>query len=300
MKPIKKIFIDFRNHSIVSFTQLALYLNCPLSWKLAYGLNLRSREQNIHFVFGNAIHKTIEKWLEFIHWNKIDDFRYRDYFSDTYLLEFKDAVSKNNGIFSSETELMEFSDGGYRILDHLAKNNPDYFNRDKYELLGIEVPIYYPVFEDRPDIRFLAYLDAVLRNKETGQILVIDFKTSTKEWNHYQFDDKVKIGQLLLYKYYFSKMYDVNIDDVIVEYVILARDAEIPENQVVEYVPEQGLESCDEFACMLETFVETVFNEHNQYELNTEYPALSGDNFSNCRFCEFALNEKYCPVENRR
>ena len=48
----------------ISYSQLSMYNECPLKWKLNYVDKLRVSESNIHLIFGTAMHETIQTHLE--------------------------------------------------------------------------------------------------------------------------------------------------------------------------------------------------------------------------------------------
>ena len=48
----------------VSFSQLGLWMQCPLLWKLNYIDKLKTNETNIHFLFGKAMHETLQDFLQ--------------------------------------------------------------------------------------------------------------------------------------------------------------------------------------------------------------------------------------------
>ena len=297
MIDIKPIYIDFKNDAILSYTQYSLYASCPKRWELAYGRNLRSRETNIHFIFGHVIHKTLQSWIESIYNNV--EFDVYDYYEKIFLRECKDAASKFNDLSINSNDLMTFYEGGKNILKHVNNNNFPYFDTDVYELLGIEIPIYISIFDENEHVKLLAYVDIAFKDKRNGIIELIDIKTSTRPWSHYQYADEIKMSQVLLYRIYYSKMYDVPIDDILVKYYILSRDVTVDDEYVVEYVPDQNNLKCDTFQMEFETFVDTVIDDRGNYRLDINYPAIGGQNYSNCKFCEFANNEELCPKSNR-
>ena len=43
--------------SRISYSQLSMYSDCPLRWKLNYVDKLRISESNIYLIFGTAMHE---------------------------------------------------------------------------------------------------------------------------------------------------------------------------------------------------------------------------------------------------
>ena len=48
----------------ISYSQLSMYGDCPLRWKLNYIDDLRISESNIHLIFGTAMHEVLQTYLE--------------------------------------------------------------------------------------------------------------------------------------------------------------------------------------------------------------------------------------------
>ena len=47
----------------ISYSQVSLYNNCPLHWKLRYIDKISKTEQNIHLIFGTAMHEVLQHYL---------------------------------------------------------------------------------------------------------------------------------------------------------------------------------------------------------------------------------------------
>ncbi len=48
----------------VSYSQYKTWVECPYRWKLKYVDGLDSFDQSIYTIFGTAIHRVIQDWLE--------------------------------------------------------------------------------------------------------------------------------------------------------------------------------------------------------------------------------------------
>ena len=71
----------------ISYSQLSMYGDCPLRWKLNYVDKLRISESNIHLIFGTAMHETLQLYLEIMYNDnylnqKID--KLQDYLEDCW------------------------------------------------------------------------------------------------------------------------------------------------------------------------------------------------------------------------
>ena len=49
--------------SRISYSQISMYSDCPLRWKLNYVDKLKISESNIHLIFGSAMHEVIQHYL---------------------------------------------------------------------------------------------------------------------------------------------------------------------------------------------------------------------------------------------
>lgn len=298
MKKIEQPNINWNTDKIVSYTQFSMYSTCPKSWELAYARNLRTKEPSIHLLFGTSIHITIQEWLE-AHY-KGAEYPYIEKFQTHYKTEFQTTVEKLGKTFSDPDELMAFYQDGVEILTYIDQHMNEYFDATKYEYIGYEIPIFTSIHDRIPNVKLLAYLDLVFRNKRTGGYEIRDIKSSTRGWGDYQINDKSKLAQALLYKFYFSQVYGVDIDLIIVDFVILKRKLDQWDSDRVQiFVPPQFEDDCVQVAMEFNHFVTSVFNNDGSYNLDREYEAWSGRNGSNCRFCEFADKEDLCPIKRR-
>ena len=120
-------------------------------------------------------------------------------------------------------------------------NRIKHFPSGKYEFIGIEDEIIMPI---KNNVEFICYIDVILKEKATGRYRIIDIKTSTSGWNHYQRDDEAKVSQILLYKAFFSRKYNVDIDMIDVEFFILRRklweNYAFPQSRIQTFIPKNN------------------------------------------------------------
>jgi hypothetical protein len=188
----------------VSYSEYVLWMNCPWQWKLTYPDGHRSSEASIALVFGKAMHEVIQHWV-FLAFEK--GLRYANHLDLDDMLKDKMIMFFKHGVVESETgvktfpcdraTLEEHFNDGVQILSFLQRNSERIIPIDGWELIGIEEPLKMEVKEN---IKYRGYLDIVLREKETGDIKIIDLKTSTKGWNQWAKKDEKKLNQLLIYK----------------------------------------------------------------------------------------------------
>lgn len=292
-------------HKIVSYSQYTKWANCPKQWKLTYIDKHKLDEPNIHLIFGTAMHETIQHWLDTMYSSTIKEANNLDL--DAILLETmkREFISykerTGDGSFTSSSQMMEFYYDGVGILNFLKKKRGSYFSTKTMRLVGIELPIYYPVSEGS-NVHLMSYLDLVFEMVKTGDIEIWDIKTSTNGWNKFQKQDKTKTAQLLLYKRYFAKQYNYTEDKIRVKYFIVKRrlyeDLAFPQKRVQEFSPAQSDRTINSVEKDFNKFIESSFNKDGSYKTNGVFPAMAGNGERNCRFCPFKESE-LCPKEER-
>ena len=278
----------------ISYSQLSMFNECPLRWKLNYVDDLSISEPSIHLLFGTAMHEVIQTWLEVMYHDSIKNAdklnleqRLHDKMYERFKID-KEAYGKNPCTLE---EMKEFFNDGVAILDFVKRKRADYFQKRQYELVGCEVPIEFML---EKNIKMVGYLDIVLRHKPTDTITIIDIKTSTRGWNKWMKADKNKTQQLLLYKQFYSKQYGTPIENIDVEYFIVKRklweNTDFPQKRVQKFVPASGTVSMNKVNNGLNLFLENAFDDKGEYKTDKIFALPSK---KACRFCEFK-NTEYC------
>ena len=139
----------------------------------------------------------------------------------------------------------------------------------------------------------VGYLDVVLKHKPTDIIKIIDIKTSTMGWNKWMKKDENKTQQLLLYKQFYSKMYNHPIERIEVEYFIVKRKlwekAMFPQKRVQKFAPASGKPSMNKVNGRLLKFVNEAFTEDGEKKDDM----VATPSKKACKWCEFKGTE-YC------
>ena len=278
----------------ISYSQLSLYNNCPHQWKLRYIDKITESESNIHLIFGTAMHEVIQTYLEVMYNDSVknaDMLNLEKMLRDKLIEQFKIAEETDGKPPCTKEEINEFFQDGVEILDFVKKRRNDYFQKRQYELVGCEVPIEVDL---QKNIKIVGYLDIVLKHIPTDTITIFDIKTSTRGWNKWMKADKNKTQQLLLYKQFYSKQYNVPIENINVEYFIVKRklweNTDFPQKRVQKFVPASGKPSINKVMSGLDIFLNNAFDENGEYN-TTKVFALPSKKA--CRFCEFNQTE-YC------
>ena len=281
----------------VSFSQYSMWSSCPQQYKLNYIDKLGESSGNIHTLFGSSMHETIQHYLSVMYGvskkqaDEIDlDRLLLDRMKENFTKE-KEALSE--GTPCTQIELEEFYGDGRRILTWFKKYCSKFYSKSGYELVGIEIPLNANI---KPGVHFIGFIDIVLRDLASNEIIIIDLKTSTMGWNQYQKADKMKNSQILLYKKYYSELFNVPITKIKVEYQIMRRklpeDSAFPIPYISKHVPPNGTPSVNKVYDEFMEFINTVFDDEGSFK-NIPYPKVPGQNKKNCKWCEF-MNRGIC------
>lgn len=271
----------------VSFSQFSWWLKCRHKFYLDYVKGFKVFEDSINTCFGTAIHETLQLYIKTLYTEsveKADSINLYKNFKENFERELLDKNVKH-----TEDDLTEFTFDGQDILETFSKtaNRIKHFPSDKYEFIDVELEMEMPV---KNNVDFVAYVDLVLRNKSNGDIKIIDFKTSTNGWKDYQKDDYTKVSQLLLYKAFYSKKFNIPLHKIDIEFFIVKRklyeNVSYPQSRIQNYIPAS---SNAIIASTVNDFVEFLtecFTPDGKYiEDVTKFPKNPGEKKKNCAYC---------------
>lgn len=300
--------VDYSYQKNISFSQLSIYHSCPHRWKLQYKDKIRISSENIHLVFGTAIHETIQEYLQVMYdkskvaANKLHlEFRFQKKFIEEYQKRYK----KHKSHFSDAAEMREFFEDGVSILEYFKKNIGKYFSKRNDYLVGCEVPLNIAVKPSLSNLRFISYLDLVTYNYNTQEYTIYDIKTSTKSWNDYKKKDDLVRAQLLLYKQKFSEQYGVPLDKINIEFFIVKRklnswleEEGYGQSRIQRFIPPSGKNSLNKAKKLFEGFLEECFDKKGNFKEGEYKPK---PNEWTCKFCPFShtkhCNKSQAPVK---
>lgn len=285
--------IDFiHNKNIISFSQLSMWHKCPFHWKLNYIDKLSVFTDSIHTLFGTAMHETIQYWIEtmYIKTAKIaSNLDLKTYFKNRFKQLY--AETKNTELFEqTKSNIPEFFYDGTTILNYLQSHRGNFFDVRDWEIVGCEVPILCQASDKHKNVNIAGYLDVVLHDMINDRYRIIDLKTSTHGWSEYDKKDVMKKGQIILYKYYFSKQYGIPLDSIDVEYMILKRKTPnniitpYPVPPVSQFKPSSGKPTINKLLEIVDNMVDSCFTTTGRRNPDANYNAICSD--TNCRFCE--------------
>jgi hypothetical protein len=290
--------IDYSTQKNISFSQLSMYNQCPRKWALQYVEGNKIFSSTIHTVFGSALHIAIQHYLELMYNTSTvaaDNEDIVGLFEESFRNEYKTQYKKNNNThFSSPEELREFFDDGVKILEFFKKKKGGYFSKKGWHLVGCEVPIVITPNKNFPNIIYQGFLDAVLYHEPSDEFLIIDFKTSTRGWKDEEKKDQNKQFQLILYKKFFSEQFNIPIDKIKINFIILKRkiweESEYAISRIQEFSPASGKVKVNAASTCLNKFIEEAFNVNGYKEVEHK-PIVN----NNCKWCPF-YKIHLCPA----
>lgn len=271
----------------VSYSQFANWFDCPHRWYLDCVKGLKIFDDSVHTCFGDAVHEAIQLYIESLYKRGVAVADEHDLYSifkiafEKYLIERK--------IIITELEKQGFIQDGDEIITAFSNvsNRIKHFPSNKYEFIGIEDEIITPI---KNNVEFICYIDLILKEKSTGRYRIIDIKTSTYGWNSYTKKNPAKYSQVLLYKAFFSKKYNVPMKMIDVEFFILKRKlmegSSYPQSRIQCFAPAQNDKTVTNILSTFSQFVSECFNKDGTYNQEENgYPKIPGKSKKHCKYC---------------
>lgn len=140
-----------------SFSRInSFYNNCKLEWKRHY-IDCEPLINSFDGQVGGFAHKCLEKYFK----GELSEFELAPYFEEHY----KDEVTMYCPYPNGDTKYE-------KILEYFKNFS---FDKDKYEILGVEKEVRFKV----GDYDCVGYIDLLYKDKTTGEITLMDHKSST-------------------------------------------------------------------------------------------------------------------------
>ena len=287
----------------ISYSQFSQWDKCPWMWKLSYVDRLSTFTDNIHTLFGTSMHEVLQEYIRVMYTKSIkeaDQLYLDEMLEDRLKINFLEIVKENGGVkFCTKDQMVEFYADGVKIIDFFKKKRNMYFSKRGYELLGIETELDYGMDKN---IKFRGFIDLIIKDTVRNRIKIIDIKTSTHGWNKYQKVDKNKTDQLLLYKQFYSKQFDIPLDRIEVEYFIVKRklweNTDFPQKRIQTFSPANGKPSINKVNLRLKNFIDDCFTDGGEYRDDHIYSKLPSK--KNCRWCDFRDKPELCDKNGVR
>lgn len=143
-----------------SFSRLNSFYNCPYEWKLHY-IECNKSENGFFGEYGSFMHEILEKYAK----GEIDLFGLNDYYEELFDEKVPHAAPPNKYVDIRKS----YYDKGWNYI-----NNID-LDLSKYEILGVEKKVNFKIAGKD----FVGYIDLLVRDKESGEIIIIDHKSAS-------------------------------------------------------------------------------------------------------------------------
>jgi hypothetical protein len=289
--------INYAFENSISFSQYSMFRRCPHQWYLNYAKGLGTFPQSIETVFGTSMHEVLQTYLDTMYNTSgvaAEDIDVRQLFNDRFREVYKKEYDKTKTHFSSADEMREYFEDGIAILEFFKKNRRKYFSTRNVKLLGIEIPLVYPITKK---IFVKGYIDFVLYDIDLDKIYIFDIKTSMYGWNDKNKKDELKTSQLVLYKEFFAKQYQVDIDKIEVQFFIVKRklyksEFTIPRIQTFE--PASGKVKRKKVMDGLHSFITEAYGDDAKPLVKKHYKNVG----KHCTYCLFNKTE-HCDKINQ-
>jgi hypothetical protein len=287
--------LNYSYQKAISYSQYSVWATCPHQWYNSYVLNLNPYSNSIHTLFGTAMHETLQNYLTVMFETsgayadttiKLDN-----YFQEVFIRLYQEHYDKTGEHISSAVEMREFFEDGKAILEWFRKKRSKYFSNRGCRLVGIELPLLVNVSNN---IFLKGFIDVVIYDTDLDKLYIYDIKTSTRGWSDKEKKDEKKTAQLLLYKEFFAKQYNFDVEKIEVEFFIVKRkifetdDFVIP--RINQFKPASGKGKRRKAVENIEAFVKDCFNESGK-PIEKSYIKVVGE--KSCKWCPYN-GTKHC------
>ena len=291
IREFKPLPINYAYQKNISYSQFSLFHDCPKRWSLHYKEGHKVFNSSIHTVFGTALHEVIQHYLDVMYDKsgaEADRINTYELFQDALREEYKKQYKANNNQhFSSPVELRQFFDEGIEIIRDFSKNRNKHFTKRGWWLVGCEVPIQLAPDSDRPNVIYKGFLDVVMYHEPTDTFKIIDIKTSRSGWNNKVKKDELKQFQLILYKKYFSEIFNIDPKKIEIAYFIVKRQLWESKDFVIKRIqsfsPPSGKTKMKRAGLAIQNFLDGAFDYKSKYKEVEHQPVEN----NNCRWCPY-------------
>jgi hypothetical protein len=295
--------INYQNDKTISYSQFSIYAKCPFRWGLEYREGYRNFQPSMAAVFGTSVHVAMQHYIQVMFDTsgaEADRLDIESFFQQTFSDEYRKTLNDNNGIhFSSASEMRDYYEDGLAIIDYFKKNKGEYFSTRKWDLVGIEMPLVQPIDPNYPNVYLKGFIDFVLYNENTNKIKIFDIKTSKMGWKDKEKKDELKMQQIILYKEYFAKQYNMDPEQIDVEFFIVKRklyeNLDFPQKRIQIVEPASGKGKRTKAVSHITEFINTVFNADGTYKSAELVKNVSKES---CQWCPFKDNKELCDKDS--
>ncbi len=194
--------VKYKLPNVFSFTQVSAFAHCPLQYKYAHILGLKSLKRR-NYVYGQSIHDALRYFFEAVKSKKKYSKRLLlDLLKKHWISEWYESKADEKESFErAENDLAGF-------YEELILGNKEF---TKTEQLFIEKEFKFKIGE----FNFRGKVDRV-QKLPNGIIELIDYKTGTSKKSE---TPKKKFAQLLLYVKGIKDVFGITVDQVTLQYI---------------------------------------------------------------------------------
>jgi len=211
----------------ISYSEWKNWHICPHYHKLTYIDKVTQFQGNIFTAFGKALHTVCELTLT-------SPEKYREagaidaLVKEQFLKEPKALPEEEQQRAKRDFKLKEWLVSGLEIVPDLYRCLTEKFGKlgEDWEVLKAEEQLYEPITEfTEAEKNFKGFIDLVVMSKKDKKVHLIDWKTCSWGWKREKKSDTILAYQLVYYKHFWARKYDVNPKDVDCHFVLLKRTA---------------------------------------------------------------------------
>jgi len=223
--PVSDLLPTGRPH--ISYSEMHDWIECQWRHKLKYIDKIDLDSESIHTLFGQVVHDSLEGYVSQPKGSRvaINTEQVQKDWTEKHLVEFKQRVAAS--IYKDYTDkASEFDSSFEPIFDAVPKWMDEQF--PDWEIFGAELKLYESVNDSIKNRFFKGFVDCVIKMpnpKKKGEFIyyVLDWKTTSWGWSFEKKTSFNKQLQLVLYKHFISKTYNIPMKDIRCGFVLLKR-----------------------------------------------------------------------------
>ena len=250
----------------ISYSELKDWYFCPYHHKLKHIDDLGTFTGNIFTVFGTALHHVCETKL----FESVEE--KQKIFSE----QLRSKVDELK-IDVNQKDFDDFESQGKNIMQYILPALEKEFG--EFEIVSAEEQLYEPINEFLlAEYSFKGYIDLIIKTKD-DKYHIIDWKTCSWGWDMEKKSDRMVFSQLLLYKHFFAKKKNIDLNKIDTYFILLKRTAK--KDNVEVFRVTSGPKRMGDAITLLKN---ALSNIHNKKYIKNKL---------NCSKCEFN-NTQHC------
>lgn len=292
----------------VSYSEISDWMDCSFRHRLKHIQKIELGKPSIHTEYGQVVHDVLENYILGKHQMQDETITA----AQQQFREFVDKIKQDHGVDVSDKDFNSFSN----TIPEIVRSVPDFLNNTfpNWKGFAAEHQLYESV-AGQTNKYFKGYIDTIIRvpknarkkrggslpdrsgnpmtmrlselvnqvnpeeSKEFGEgyeFWILDWKTTSWGWDTDRKRDFQKQLQLVFYKHYFCRIFNLRLDQVKCGFVLLKRTPRKSDNSRCELVPVSVGPKTEARA------LEVLNNMINQVA-----SGMAIKNRNSCRFCEY-------------